>query len=62
MLIKWGWWIILFERKKGNPIQLILLLIRYPCLFYPCEKRKGKKEKQFPHEKRTDKEKRHEDR
>lgn len=48
MLIKWGWRIILFERKKGNPIQLILLLIRYPCLFYPCEKRKGKKRNNFP--------------
>lgn len=42
---------------KGNPIRLILLLIR---LFYPFEKRKEKekkkrgKEKQFPHnEKRT---------
>lgn len=45
---------------KGNPIRLILLLIR---LFYPFEKRKEKekkkrgKEKQFPHnEKRTQRE------
>ena len=58
MLIKWRWWIILFRTEvKGNPIRLILLLIR---LFYPFEKRKEKekkkrgKEKQFPHnEKRT---------
>lgn len=67
MLIKWRWWIILFRTEvKGNPIRLILLLIR---LFYPFEKRKekekkkGKRETISPQRKaNTDEEKRHEGR
>lgn len=49
---------------KGNPIQLILLLIR---LFYPSKKRKKdkkgeKKETISPRKGNKEKEKRHEDR